>query len=55
MKISNSFVTGFYKCKEFAPKRPEDIENLEVPKEIEVTPELEVEIAEKRPDALAIL
>ena len=55
LKISNSFVIGFYKCKELALQRFENLENIEFPLEIEVTPELEAKTAEKRPDALAIL
>ena len=55
MRILDSFVTGFYKCKELALQRLDDLENLEVPLKIEVTLELEAKITEKRPDALAIL
>lgn len=55
MKISNSFVTGFYKCKKLAFRKPEDLENLEVPLEMQVALGLEAKIVEKRPDAHTIL
>ncbi|KAM7526203.1 hypothetical protein LguiA_016105 [Lonicera macranthoides] len=40
LKISDSFITGFYKCKELALQKPEELEDLEVPSEIDVTSEL---------------
>ncbi|KAM7462124.1 hypothetical protein LguiA_030245 [Lonicera macranthoides] len=54
LRISDSFVTGFYKYKELALQRPEELEELEAPSEIGVTPQLETKIAEKRSDAFAI-
>lgn len=54
-KISDSFIAGFYTCKETALQHPDGIADLEVPSEIDVAPELEVKISEKRGDSLAIL
>ncbi|KAM7506983.1 hypothetical protein LguiA_017436 [Lonicera macranthoides] len=43
------------RCKELAMQQPEELDELEAPSEINVTPELEAKIAEKRSDALAVL
>lgn len=55
MKISYSFVTSFYKCKELSLQRPEDIKKLKVHSEIEGTLELKAKIYEKRHGTFTIL
>ena len=55
VRICDSYVVDFCKCKELALKQPEDIMGVEVLTELDVTLELEAKIFEKRPDAFAIL
>ena len=55
VKISDLYVADFYKAKELALDQPDNIMGIEVPSELEMTPELEAKVAKKRPDAFAIL
>lgn len=55
MKICDSYVVSFYKCKELVLQQPKDIAGVEVPTEPEVILELEAKMAERRPDAFAIV
>ena len=55
VRICDSYVVGFYKCKEVVLQQSKYIMGVEVPIELDVAPELESKIVEKRPDAFAIL
>ena len=55
VKVSDAFVAGFFKCQELALQQPDNLEGLELPSDMGVTPELEARILEKRGDVLAIL
>ena len=54
-KIYDPYVAGFYKARDLALDQPDNLEGIELPKEMCVTPELEAKILEKRGDVLAIL
>ena len=54
-KISNAYVAGFFKPRDLAMDQPNNIEGIELPTDMGVTPELEAKILEKRGDILAIL
>ncbi|KAM7516559.1 hypothetical protein LguiA_006142 [Lonicera macranthoides] len=54
-KISDAYMTGFFKCQELTLQQPDNIEGIEIPINKGVTPEIETKILEKKEDVLAIL
>ncbi|KAM7470400.1 hypothetical protein LguiA_008583 [Lonicera macranthoides] len=55
MKISDAFISGFFKYQELALQQPDNLEGIELLADMGATPELEARILEKRGDVLAIL
>ena len=54
-KICDAYVVGFYKALNLALDQFDNLEGVEFPKEMGVTPELEAKILKKKGNVLAIL